>query len=88
MKTWKHISHKYADYLSNKKLAKPNIRLSQLSRIEQYLQEIYPGILKGNADFIHISKFELRSRYEKWKGKKINGAESQVFNDFYKLARL
>lgn len=84
MKTWKQVSEKYPTFL-NKKVKAPQRRLSALSKIEMYLNQQYPSILKGYTSFIHIDKFELRSKYEEWKGKNISGAESQVFNDFYKL---
>ncbi len=64
------------------------MRLTALSDIEVYLREQFPSLLNGNTNFIHIDKGELKSKYEAWKGKRLNGAENQVFNDFYKLHAL
>ena len=86
MNHWKRVSDKYPDFLINH-VRVPSKRLSALSKIEQFLKEQYPGILSGHTNFIYIDKFELRRNYEIWKGKKINSSETQVFNDFYKLAR-
>lgn len=87
MKTWKQVNDIYSAYLQNN-VRSPKLRLNALTKIEQYLKEQYPSLLNGFTDFIHIDKFELRDKYEIWKGKKINGAESQIFNDFYKLYHL
>jgi hypothetical protein len=88
MKTWKQISNQYHKYLIDKELKEPKIRLAALHKIERFLKENYPSIINGSTNFIHIDKFELRNKYELWKGKNITGAESQVFNDFYKICHL
>lgn len=87
MRTWKQISEIYPAFLQ-KKIKTPGRRLSALTKIELYLRELYPSILKGHTSFTHIDKSDLRNKFEAWKGKKINGAESQVFNDFYALQDL
>ncbi len=88
MKTWTQVKKEYGQYLDAIKLKNPSRRISALDRIEQCLRTYYPAILKGYVLFTQIEKNELKEQFRAWKGKEINGAENQVFNDFYKLARV
>jgi len=63
MKTWKEVSDIYFNYLQNS-IKVPRLRLSALSKIEQYLKEQNPNLLNGHTNFTHIDKFELRGKYE------------------------
>jgi hypothetical protein len=83
MKTWKEVSKIYPDYLKRIKNSQP--RLSALVKIEEYLQERFPKLLQGDINLTNIGKKELKNKYEGWKGLKLNGAEEQVFNDYYKI---
>jgi hypothetical protein len=88
MKTWKQVELEYAQYLEKIKLKYPHRRISALHKIEECLKATYPSLLKGYALFTQIDKKELKERFRNWKGKNLNGPESQVINDFYKLAKL
>jgi hypothetical protein len=88
MKTWKQIKAEYAQYLHGRDLKQPQRRISALNKVEQCLQSTYPSLLKGYSLFTHLDKAELKERFKAWKGENLNGAESQVINDFYKLAEL
>ena len=88
MKNWKQIKAEYAQYLNDKGLKQPQRRISALNKIEQCLRSTYPSLLKGYVLFTHIDKNELKGRFRSWKGGNINSAESQVINDFYKLANI
>lgn len=84
MKSWKQISEEYSEFLSeNIKNHQP--RISALIKIEKYIQEQYPDIINKNIEFNGIPISELKDNYQVWKGKDLNGAEEQVFNDFYNL---
>jgi hypothetical protein len=85
MKTWKRVKREYPAYLQNN-IKVPAERLCALSEIEHYLKEQFPSLIHGYTDFRNIDKSALREKYEAWKGEKITGAESHVFNDFYKLS--
>ena len=87
MKTWKQVSTKYPKYLKSK-IKAPRIRLAALSRIEQYLDEQFPTLLYGYFNFNQVDKSELMGKFKVWNGGGLNGAESRVFNDFYKLSLL
>lgn len=86
MKTWKQVKMVYGQFLAESNLKQPGRRISALAKIEECLMLTYPSLLKGYALFTHFDKNELKDRFELWKGKKLNGAENQVINDFYKLA--
>jgi hypothetical protein len=85
MKTWKSVRREYPTYLKEN-IKTPAVRLGALSEIEYYLKEQFPSLLLGYTDFRNIDKTALREKYQAWKGEKISGAESQVFNDFYRLS--
>ena len=86
MKTWSQIKLTYKQFLEERNLKQPNRRLSALHKIEECLRASYPSFFKGHALFTQVNKSEMKERYEHWKGRNINVAESQVINDFYKLA--
>ena len=86
MKTWNQVISQYLKYLAEIELKRPQRRLLALAKIEACLKSAYPSLLKGYSLFTQIEKSELKDRFMDWKGKNINGAESQVINDFYKLA--
>ncbi len=86
MKTWKQVKSEYNGFLDSLELKQPQRRISALNKIEQCLKANYPGLFKGHALFTQVEKSDLKDRYKHWKGKNLNGAESQVINDFYKLA--
>ena len=86
MKTWKQVKEEYTAYLAGKSLKQPKRRLAALDKIEEYLRTTHPGIFNGYALFAAITKNDLKWKYTYWKGSNISGAESQVINDFYKLA--
>jgi hypothetical protein len=86
MRTWIQVKTEYTRYLSEKRLKQVSRRMSALNKIERLLLSSYPSLLKGHALFALIDKDELKEKITHQKGAKINGAESQVINDFYKLA--
>ena len=86
MKTWKEIKSKYIQYLLALDLKQPERRISALNKIEDYFKATYPSMLKGYTLFSQIDKSTLKVNISNWKGQKLNGAENQVINDFYKLA--
>jgi hypothetical protein len=85
MKTWKRVRSEYPTYLRNN-IKVPAVRLGALSEIEYYLKEQFPSLIHGYTDFRNIDKSALTEKYAAWKGEKISGVESQVFNDLYKLS--
>lgn len=86
MKTRKQVKGEYARYLKERTLKQPRRRLAALDKIDEYLQTTHPGVFNGYALFAAITKDDLKWKYTNWKGRNISGAESQVINDFNKLA--
>jgi hypothetical protein len=84
--TWTQIVDKYPGYLTEIKLKQPKRRISALHKIEQYLQSCNLEIINGNILIAQINKLEFKQKYESYKGCNLNGAETQVINDFYKIS--
>jgi len=82
MKTWNSFKTSYPEYLQSKGV-KTLRRVSSLQKIEQFCREENVNLPEDIFSFLKKYKEELKMRFESWKGKKINGAESQAFNDFF-----
>lgn len=76
----------YPAYLNRE--VNTNRRLSSLVHISQFIREQYPKIYEGTADLKNTDSERLMRYYKEWKGKDLNGAEKNVFSDFYKLSRM
>lgn len=82
MKSWSKITREYPVHLSQLSTGR---RLSSFEHVKQFIQVNHAEIYNGMTDLSSIDKSRIKSLYEKWKGKKINQGEVQVFNDLYKL---
>ena len=64
---------------------KNGARFNALDKVANYIRSLYG---EGDPDIdklIENDKNIVRNDYEKKKGKTLNGAERQVFNDIYKI---
>lgn len=64
---------------------KNGARFNALDKVVNYIRSLYG---EGDPDIdklIENDKNIVRNDYEKKKGKTLNGAEKQVFNDIYKV---
>ena len=64
---------------------KNGARFNALDKVANYIRSLYG---EGNPDIDELMAVEMtfvRNDYEKKKGKTLNGAERQVFNDIYKV---
>jgi len=64
---------------------KNGARFNALDKVANYIRSLYG---EGNPDIdelMAVEKTLVRNGYEKKKGKKLSGAEKQVFNDIYKV---
>jgi hypothetical protein len=64
---------------------KNGARFNALDKVANYIRSLYG---EGDPDIdklIENDKNIVRNDYEKKKGKTLNGAEKQVFNDIYKV---
>ena len=62
---------------------KNGARFNALDKVANYIRSLYG---EGNPDIDELMAVEMtfvRNGYEKKKGKTLNGAEKQVFNDIY-----
>lgn len=65
---------------------KNGARFNALDKVANYIRSLYG---EGDPDIdklIENDKNIVRNDYEKKKGKTLNGAEKQVFNDIYKVS--
>ena len=65
--------------------SKNSARFNALDKVANYIRSLY-----GEGDpeidkLMEVDKIFVRDDYEKKKGKTLNGAEKQVFNDIYKV---
>ena len=64
---------------------KNGARFNALDKVANYIRSLYG---EGDPDIDELMAIEMalvRNDYEKKKGKTLNGAERQVFNDIYKI---
>ena len=64
---------------------KNGARFNAMDKVANYIRSLYG---EGDPDIdklIENDKNIVRNDYEKKKGKTLNGAEKQVFNDIYKV---
>ena len=63
---------------------KSNVRYNAIDKIEDFIRQYYPQVIKDVKELEHIDKKDLKMQYEqKWKRTRINGAESSVINEIY-----
>ena len=64
---------------------KNGARFNALDKVSNYIRSLHG---EGNPDIdelMEVDKTFVRNDYEEKKGKLLNGAEKQVFNDIYKV---
>lgn len=64
---------------------KNGARFNALDKVANYIRSLYGEVDPDIDKLIENDKNIVRNDYEKKKGKTLNGAEKQVFNDIYKV---
>ena len=80
---WIELKSKVKKLLLDRDLAKPNIRLNALEKLEQLIKSNFSQIYKNPVLLLQIEKEEFKNKLMKYK--KLNSAESSVVNNFYQI---
>ncbi|MBI9036650.1 MAG: 30S ribosomal protein THX [Bacteroidales bacterium] len=77
------LKEKVIKLLSDKNLAKPNIRLNALNKLVEILKSDFETIYNKPLLLLKIEKNEFKEKVSQIK--KLNSAESSIINNFYKI---